>query len=61
MIKISKEDAIKLNKEYGIRFGENGISHTCSCHGNRKTYYLCTNSKNISIYNKIQSQKNIKD
>lgn len=57
MIKISKKDALKLNKEYGIMFGENGISHTCSCHRNRKTYYLCANRKNMDAYNKIQAQK----
>ena len=24
----------------GIRFGENGLSKTCSCHNRRKTYYV---------------------
>lgn len=44
MIKISKEDALKLNKEYGVKFGENGISRT---HGHNKHYYLCESEYNL--------------
>lgn len=44
MIKINKEDALKLNKEYGVKFGENGISHT---HGHNKNYYLTESEYNL--------------
>lgn len=44
MIKISKEEALKLNKEYGVKFGENGISHT---HGHHKNYYLTESEYNL--------------
>lgn len=44
MIKIRKEDAIILNTEYGVRFGENGISRT---HGHHKNYFLCENEYNL--------------
>lgn len=44
MIKISKEAAHKLHNEYGIRFGENGISHTKTHH---KTYYLTESERNL--------------
>lgn len=40
---ISKELAHKLNKEYGIPFGENGISVS----GTRRKYYLCERQKNM--------------
>lgn len=45
MIKISKEAAHKLNKEFKIRFGENGISHTKNSH--HRTYYLCESENNL--------------
>lgn len=44
MIKISREDAMKLNKEYGVKFGENGISRT---HGHHKHYYLTESEYNL--------------
>lgn len=44
MIKISREDALKLNKEYGVKFGENGISHS---HGHHKNYYLTESEYNL--------------
>ena len=44
MIKISREDALKLNKEYGVKFGENGISRT---HGHKKNYYLTESEYNL--------------
>ena len=44
MIKIRKEDALKLNKEYGVKFGENGISRT---HGHKKHYYLTESEYNL--------------
>lgn len=51
MIKISKEIAHKLNKDYGVPFGENGISHTYSCR--KKSYYLCESKRNMDKYKKI--------
>ena len=45
MIKIKKEDALKLNKAYGIKFGEGGISNT-SNHHHRK-YYLTESEYNL--------------
>lgn len=44
MIKIKKEDALKLNKEYGVCFGENGISKT---HNHHPHYFLCTSEYNL--------------
>ena len=44
MIKITKKDALKLNKEYGVKFGENGISRT---HGHHKKYYLTESEYNL--------------
>ena len=46
---ISKEIAHKLNKEFGVPFGENGISVS----GTRRTYYLCESSKNLSLLKKL--------
>lgn len=40
---ISKKLAHKLNKEYGVPFGENGISVS----GTRRKYYLCEREKNM--------------
>lgn len=44
MIKITKKDAFTLNKDYGVKFGENGISRT---HGHNKHYYLCESEYNL--------------
>lgn len=46
---ISKKVALKLNKEYGIPFGEGGISTSKTKH---KKYYLCTRAKNITALEK---------
>ena len=48
MIKISKEIAHKLNNDYGVPFGENGISHTYS--GKKKSYYLCESKRNMEKF-----------
>ena len=47
---ISKEIAHKLNKEFGVPFGENGISTSKT---NHKKYYLCESRKNLSILKKL--------
>ena len=47
---ISKENAHKLNKEFGVPFGENGISVS----GTRRKYYLCESRKNLSLLKKLE-------
>ena len=51
IIKISKENAHKLNKEFGVPFGENGISTSKT---NHKKYYLCESRKNLSLLKKLE-------
>ena len=51
IILISKEIAHKLNKEFGVPFGENGISTSKT---NHKKYYLCESRKNISLLKKLE-------
>lgn len=50
MIRISKETALRLNKEYGIPYKENGISKT---HTKHTTYYLCESEYNLTSLLKI--------
>ena len=50
MIRISRNEAMKLNK-MGVPFGEGGISHTLS---KRKKYYLCENDHNLKLLDKIR-------
>lgn len=45
MIKVRKEDAIKLHEDYGICYGENGLSKTHSHH--HPHYYLTESEHNI--------------
>ena len=40
----------------GIRFGENGISKTNSCHRKRHTYYLTENERCMDLLNKYRYQ-----
>ena len=51
LIKISKEIAQELNRNYGVPYGENGISRT---HGHHKKYFLCESRKNLSLLSKIR-------
>ena len=53
LIKISKDDAMRLNKKYGIPYGENGISHTVTKH----SYFLCESRYNMNIYRKYEESK----
>ena len=46
---ISKKLAHKLNKEYGVKFGEGGISTSKTKH---KKYYLCERQRNMIAYEK---------
>lgn len=48
MLKISKE-AMEYLVAHGVKFGENGISRTNSCHQKRHTYYLCTSKNNMQV------------
>ena len=50
---ISKENAHKLNKEFDVPFGENGISVS----GTRRKYYLCESSKNKEFLSKVIAEK----
>lgn len=43
-----------LNKQFGVPFGENGLSMTGKGNGRHK-YYLCTSYKNMSFLRKIQN------
>lgn len=52
LIKISKQEANILNKEFGVNFGAYGIYHTYTRY---KKYYLCETSKNLKLLNKIRS------
>ena len=51
IILISKEIAHKLNKEFGVSFGENGISTSKT---NHKKYYLCESRKNLSLLKRLE-------
>ena len=51
IILISKEIAHKLNKEFGVPFGENGISTSKT---NHKKFYLCESRKNLSLLKKLE-------
>ena len=51
IILISKEIAHKLNKEFDVPFGENGISTSKT---NHKKYYLCESRKNLSLLKKLE-------
>ena len=51
IIPISKKTAHKLNKEYGVPFGYEGISTSKT---KSKKYYLCTSNRNLSLLSKIE-------
>ena len=51
IILISKEIAHKLNKDFGVPFGENGVSTSKT---NHKKYYLCESHKNLSLLKKLE-------
>lgn len=55
MIQITKQEALELNKKYGVPFGENGISRTYS--GRRHKYYLCEVARNMKGYHYIHDSK----
>lgn len=51
---ISKNEALKLNKEYNVPFGENGISRTYSKY---KHYFLAPTRDNINALEKIRKDR----
>ena len=53
MLLISKEIAKELNSNYGVPFGEGGISKSKSKH---PKYYLCESRKNLSLLNKVRGK-----
>lgn len=55
LVRISKDEKNYL-VNHGVRFGTNGISHTCSCHSKRRTYYLCESSYNMKLLKKYREE-----
>lgn len=49
---ISKKTAHILNKEYGVRFGYEGISVS----GTRRKYYVAENKYNLDALNKLNNK-----
>lgn len=56
IVQITKQEAMILNRDYKIRYGENGISHTYT--KNRK-YYLCERMYNINALEKIRKIQSV--
>lgn len=52
IIPITKDEAQKLNKKYGVKFGDYGISST---HTKHKKFFLTENKANLNALNKIRS------
>ena len=55
IILITKETAHKLNKDYNVPFGENGISTSKTKY---KKYYLCPSRQNVSLLRKVEKLEN---
>lgn len=51
IIPITKDEAQRLNKEYGVKFGDYGISST---HTKHKNFFLTENRSNLNALNKIR-------
>lgn len=56
LVLISKAESIELNK-MGVRYGENGISHTYT---SNKHYYLCESKYNMDKLKTLRESKKIK-
>ncbi len=56
MIKISKQEMLYL-KSKGIRFGENGMTHTTARH--RRTYYVTESKKCMNLLNEYRNKTKI--
>lgn len=51
IIPILKDEAQRLNKEYGVKFGDYGISST---HTKHKKFFLTENRTNLNALNEIR-------
>ena len=58
IIPITKDEAQRLNKEYGVKFGDYGISSTYS---KPKKFYLTPVKRNIDALNEIRGVKTYKN
>lgn len=53
IIQVSKKEAHVLNKQFGVPFGEGGLSMTGRLNGRHK-YYLCESRKNKMLLDKLK-------
>lgn len=58
IIPITKDEAQRLNKEYGVKFGDYGISST---HTKHKNFFLTENKTNLNALNEIRGVKTYKN
>ena len=58
IIPITKDEAQRLNKEYGVKFGDYGISST---HTKHKNFFLTENRTNLNALNEIRGVKTYKN
>lgn len=57
LIKISKKEALTLNKECGVVYGSGGLSHDIK----RRHYFLCENKDNLDALNTVRESNLCKD
>lgn len=50
MIQITKQEALQLNTQYKVPFGENGLFRTVS---RKHKYYLSETARNLRLYHKV--------
>lgn len=53
MVQITQKEALQLNKDYNIPFGENGLFRTNS--GKHK-YYLAETARNMRLWHRIHDK-----
>lgn len=58
IILITKDEAQRLNKEYGVKFGDYGVSST---HTKHKKFFLTENKTNLNALNEIRGVKAYKN
>ena len=54
IIPITKDEAQRLNREYGVKFGDYGVSST---HTKHKKFFLTENRTNLNALNEIRDVK----
>lgn len=54
LVDITKREAHILNKEHGIPFKDDGISHSYTKH---KKFYLCPSPDNMEALKEVRSKK----